>query len=404
MNDFGTTRSTASIVDPRRLIEILNGNGWVTVGRRAGTYERLRRRDDSSSTGLSVVIPLDRAANDFNTLMAAAIKTIHGFGEDVWARSIEPLLTVALVDRLRFRKETSAPRGLIAWKDGTELIESARLTLIAGAKAYMEPSRHFSNRLGQFANRYLDQVLMGQSGTGSYVINALVPSEAKISIRKADVHALELEDITFAHGREVTASVVRALEAAMEALDHFKKSGSMAAFDEGVASGVSYELVRALRDVAGGADQSDIVIQFSRSDEPDIIEPEAETYRFEFSGGDASVLERVSVQMSEPAQAERLCVEGRVHLLTRKEAGGPGVFGVDDGRYRYRVRLGSDDEYHEAVMAHDEDQHVMVEGDLSQEGNFRWLYNAQLMPSPDRATPEAPIRLRGQSELDLTDS
>ena len=73
--------------------------------------------------------------------MDAAIESIRRLREDVWLRSIEPLLGLALVDKLCFRKETSAPRGLIAWGDGVELIDSARRTLIAGAKAYMGPSR-----------------------------------------------------------------------------------------------------------------------------------------------------------------------------------------------------------------------------------------------------------------------
>ena len=402
MSDPGITRRKEGF-DPMRLIEILKGNGWVTVGRREGIYERLRRSDDPNALGRSVVVPLDRTANDFDALMTAAIETIRRLGEDIWMRSIEPLLALAPVDRLRFRKETSAPSGLIAWKDGAELINSARGTLMASAKAYMEPSRHFSNRFGQFAGRYLDQVLMGQSGTGSYVVNALVPTEAKVLIRKTDVDALDLEDITFARGREVTGSVVRALEAATEALGHFKSSGSMAAFDEGVANGVSYELVVALRDVVGGADQSDIMIELTRPDQLSITEPAAETHHFEFSGGDASVLERVSVQLSAPAEAERLCVVGRVHLLTRTEAGGPGVFGIDDGTYRYRVRLSSDDEYHEAVMAHDEDRHIMVKGDLSKEGNFRRLYNAEL-PRPSGDSSDPPDRVHDQGELDLPDS
>lgn len=402
MSDRGITSRKAGL-DPIRLIEVLTGHGWITVGRREGIYERLRRTDQSNAPSRSVVVPLDRTANDFDPLMTAAIETIRSLGEDLWIRSIEPLLTLAPVDKLRFRKDTSAPRGLIAWKDGAELISSARLTLMAGAKAYMEPSRHFSNRFGQFAGRYLNHVLMGQSGTGSYVVNALVPTEAKVLIRKADINALDLEDITFARGREVTASVVRALEAATEALDHFKSSGSTAAFDEGVASGVSYELVVALRDVVGGADQSEIMIALTRPDQLSIAKPEAEIHQFEFSAGDASVLEHVSEQLSQPAEATRLCVEGRVHLLTRNDAGGPGVFGIDDGSYRYRVRLGSDDEYHEAVMAHDEDRHIMVEGDLYQQGNFRWLYNAKLLPEP-RGDSSSLDRVDEQGELDLPNS
>ena len=401
MSDTSLTRLSASI-DPERLIAMLSNSGWDAVGSRERSYVRLKRVAESGVSGPSVVVPLNHAANDFDVLMTAAVQAIRSLGGDIWQRLIEPILALSPVDEFRFRKETSAPRGLIAWKDGEELIVSARRTLIAGAKAYMEPSRHFSNRYGQFAGRYVDQVIMGQSGTGSYVVTALAPADAKVPIRKTDDGALELEGVNVVSGRDVTSSVVRALEATTEALDHFKSLGSMSGFDEQVASGVSYELVIALRDVASRANESDITIELVRMAQLPIADPTPETHKFEFSGGDASVLDRASVQLATPTEAERLRVEGRVHFLTRKDAGAPGVVGIDDGGHRYRVRLGSDEEYHEAVMAHDEERHIAVVGDLSKEGTLRWLYNAQLLPRPSVAPSDSLYESRTQRERALS--
>lgn len=398
MSDTSLTGLTASI-NPERLIAILSNSGWDTVGFRERSYVRLKRSDESGVSGPSVVVPLNHAANDFDVVMTAAVQAIRSLGGDIWQRLIEPILALSLVDEFRFRKETSAPRGLIAWKDGEELIDSARRTLIAGAKAYMEPSRHFSNRYGQFAGRYVDQVIMGQSGTGSYVVTALAPADAKVPIRKTDEGNLELDGVNVVSGRDLTSSVVRSLEATMEALDHFKSSGSMSGFDEQVASGVSYELVIALRDVASRANESDITIQLVRMAQLPIADPTSATHQFAFSGGDVSVLDRASVQLVLPTETERLRVEGRVHLLTRKDAGAPGVVGVDDGGHRYRVRLGSDEEYHEAIMAYDEERDIAVVGDLSKEGTLRWLYNAQLLPKPSVVPSDALDEPRGQGEL-----
>lgn len=392
----------ATRTEPERLLTMLRGSGWEDVGYRENSYIRLRRSDEPDSRGTSVIVPLNRAANDFNLLMAAALGTIRRLWPSVWQRSIEPLVGLEAADVFDFHKETSAPRGLIAWNDGSELIESARRTLIAGAKSHIEPSRHFSNRFGQFANRYLDQILMGQSRTGSYIVTALAPAEAKVPIRKTADGTLGLDGIDVARARDVTSSVVQALEAATEAIDHFKSSGSMTGFDERVNSGVSYELVVALRDIAGGADESDITVQLAPMDQALFDDPASTTHRFEFSGGDTSVLERASVQLSTPAQAERVVVEGRVHLLTKKEAGGPGIVGVDDGGHRYRVRLGSDEEYHRAVMAHDEDSSIAVEGDLSREGSLRWLYGAQLRTTQRGARSNRPATLDHQMELDVS--
>ena len=369
---------------PQRLLSLLRGSGWHEVGHRTNSYTRLQRSSKTDTQGTSVIVPLDREASDFYLLMTAALETIRRMWPSTWQRSIEPFLGLEAADVFNFRKETSAPRGLIAWNDGRDLIESARMTLVAGAKSYREPSRHFSNRFGQFANRYLDQILMGQSGTGSYVVTAVAPAEAQVPISK------NVEDIKGKHGvhaaraREITSSVVRALEAATDAINHFKSSGSMTGFVEQVERGVSYELVVALRDIARGAEESDITVRLAPLEQT-LFDTEPSTRSFEFSGGDTGVLERASVQLSADTETERVAVEGRVHLLTKKEAGSPGVVGVDDGSHRYRVRLGSDEEYHEAVMAHDEDRSIAVEGELSREGSLRWLYGARLLTSQIRS-------------------
>ena len=393
--------SLADRTQPQRLLTLLRGSGWHDVGHRTNSYTRLQYGSETDNQDTSVIVPLDREASDFSILMKAALETIQRMWPSTWQRSIEPFLGLEAADVFNFRKETSAPYGLIAWNDGRDLIESARMTLVAGAKYYMEPSRHFSNRFGQFANRYLDQILMGQSGTGSYIVTAVAPAEAQVTIGKSTEGTKDKFGVHAARAREVTSSVVRALEATTDAIKHFKSSGSMTGFVDQVEHGVSYELVVALRDIAGGADESDITVRLAPLDQT-LFDNEPSTRNFEFLGGDTSVLERASIQLSTETETERVTVEGRVHLLTKKEAASPGVVGVDDGSHRYRVRLGSDEEYHEAVMAHDENRSITVVGELSREGSFRWLYGARLLTSqfspPQGSATEADQMQIGFSE------
>ena len=63
-------------------------------------------------------------------------------------------------------------------------------------------------------------------------------------------------------------------------------------------------------------------------------------------------------------------------------AGTPGVVGIDDRRLHDRVPLVNDDEYHEAVLAHDQERVITVTGELSREGNLNWIYNAELVHRP----------------------
>ncbi len=337
--------------------------------------------------------------------MAVALETLRGEWPIEWHRSIEPLLGMDAADVFDFRKETSAPRGLIPWNDGRDLIESARYTLVAGAKAHMEPSRHFSNRFGQFANRYLDQVLMGQSGVGSYIVTAMAPVTARVPIRKSSDATLGYDGIDEVSAREICTSVIRALEGATEALDHFKILGSMTGFEEQVNRGVSYELLRALRDMSAGADESDITVKVASMGGSLFQDVEPMIHRFQFTGGDTPILERASVQLSAPSENlnERVTVEGRVHLLTKKDVGIVGVVGVDDGDHRYRVRLSSDEEYHQAVMAHDEDRNIRVEGELSLEGSLRWLYGAILQTTLGSPRSQPSAGLGQQLELEVSE-
>ena len=131
---------------------------------------------------------------------------------------------------------------------------------------------------------------MGQSGVGSYIVTAIAPVDTKVPIRKKLEGTLELDGIDVARGREVTKSVVRALEGASEALAHFKSSGSMTGFVAQVEKGVSYELVKALRDIAGGADESEITVKLTPADFGSAETSEQIIHHFEFSGGDSGVL------------------------------------------------------------------------------------------------------------------
>ncbi|WP_152646231.1 hypothetical protein [Streptacidiphilus albus] len=296
---------------------------------------------------------------------------------ETWVRVISPRLFTDPSDEFKFRKESSAPSGLITWREGERLISSARRTLVAGAKSYMAPVRHFGNRFGQFANRYLDSVLMGQTEPGSYIVTALAPSAATVPLHKPSEASPELQGVAGAYSREVSLSVVKALEATVEALEHFRESGSLSGFDAGVDQGISYEMAKALLGIAEGSDGADVTVEWDTSVVGgDLLTP----VRYEFRGSDAPVLDTVANRLARSETSESISVIGRVHLLSKKEADSPGVFGLDSlgkGKPRkYRIRLADSDEYHEAIQAHEESLAIQVSGRLEKEGNLSWIYDA----------------------------
>ncbi|MFF1963359.1 hypothetical protein ACFVW5_07010 [Streptomyces sp. NPDC058232] len=364
-------------VDPGKLTGLLEEVGWRPVGGRRGIYMRYLPPGIDDSQGVSsLTVPLDSRAPEFIDAMRSALLQISE-DSDSWVRYIYPRLVVDVSDEFRFRRESSAPSGFIDWRSGEKLIESARRTLVAGAKYFLSPGRHFVNRNGRFAGRYLDQVLMGQTAPGSYIVTAYAPPNADIPLSAGESSGLL--DVSVAHARQVSQAVVRAVEATAEAVEHYKYSGSLSGFEAGVSRGISYEMTQALLGIAANSDGADITVDWDSNIES--VTPESA--HFEFSGSDAEPLSKAAVRLAEDKSSRMVTLIGRVHLLAKKQVGSPGVFGVEaltSGAIRkVRVRLADEEDYHEAIRAHEEDLALQVSGKLEKEGNLSWLYNATVI-------------------------
>lgn len=377
MADSGAQLPT---VNPLRLTSALQEAGWRQIGGRRHVYTRFAPPGEASDRRGGLIVPLDTAAPEFHDDISAVIAELSSPRyADLWQRIILPRLAVGNADQFRFRKESSAPSGLIAWRLGRRLVESATDALIAGAKAFVEPGRkYYSNSHGQFANRYLDTVLMGQSGAGSYVVTALAPASATVPLKGGRAEGFGLVGVDIASARTITEAVSTAIEATVEALAHQRSTGSFNAFDARVDDGVSYEMATALKGVTKDADEAEITIEWDSA----VSESPIPNKVFAFQGGDAAVLDTVAARFAAAEPEERVTLVGRVHLLTKKEAGGPGVFGIETlGRQsrKVRVRLSDTDDYHKAVVAHDDDRAIRVTGGLTREGQMSWLYNARVL-------------------------
>ncbi|MFE9994068.1 hypothetical protein [Streptomyces avermitilis] len=392
-------------VDPAKLTGLLEEAGWRPAGGRRGIYMRYLppEAEEAHARFASLVVPLDIHAPEFDDVMKSALMQIAEDRES-WTRLIYPRLTVDASDEFRFRRESAAPSGFIDWRSGERLIESARRTLLAGAKFFLGPDRHFVNRHGRFASRYLDEVLMGQTAPGSYIVTAYAPPHAGISLSAWGGEMSQLPDVGVAHAREVSKAVVRAVEATAEAIDHYRTSGSLSGFEAGVPRGISYEMTQALLGIAANSDGADITVEWDSSSPGSTTE----TAHFEFRGSDADPLGKAAVRLAEDKSSRMVTMIGRVHLLAKKDVGSPGVFGVEaltSGPARkVRVRLADDEDYHEAIRAHEEDLALQVSGKLEKEGNLSWLYNATVirtMGHVDQYQRSRPVRNIHAGQIDL---
>lgn len=376
---------SAALDDPQRLTVALEESGWKFAGGRRGQYARLQEPGGQSLRhAQSLIIPLDTQAVEYREDMLAVLSFLStGPWMDLWTRQIAPKLTLGAMDIIKLRKEVGAPSGLIPWRVGEDFILSARNILVAGAKAYMSKERQYRNRHGQFANRYLDSVMMGQTEPGSYILSAYTPTAHEVPLRSEVVsrETLGLPNVEFVYTRDVTNSILDSIEAVAEGLEHYRHRASDAGFIDGVQRGVSYELTKSLAEMVTGAEESDISFELSRSTESgssDIVRSE-----FLFRPSDSEVLYRVAKRfLDEESKRGKSSVIGTVHLLSRKESEAPGTVGIDvwsgAGIKKVRVKIGTLEEYHEAVVAHDSEIPVEVIGHLEREGNIWRMLDAAL--------------------------
>ncbi|MFC7591241.1 hypothetical protein ACFQYP_51755 [Nonomuraea antimicrobica] len=382
--------------------------GWRLVGGRRGSYNRFIPPGEEDDRSSSILVPLDVEAPDFTDLITAAIVEIRSSPyREQWDRLIAPRLMVDAVDQFQFRKETRLPSGLISWTGGENLIEAARLSLLAGAKSYMERMSYYGNKLGSFAKRYLDSVLMGQTSPGSYVVTAFAPVAERVPIRASSSNTLGFEGIDVVQSRKLNIAVVNSLEATVEAITHYRSTASYSGFDVGVERGVSYEMTVALARISDSAEEADISIEWDPlSPDPNL----PATQRFELRSSDTEILYKAATRLVAPPPARRVTVVGRVHLLTKKHVGGAGVVGIEalkPGEYKkLRVRMESAEDYHRAVHAHDNDLAISVSGNLSREGNINWVYDARLdeiigpIESVTRGSRSGPTQLYPDLDID----
>src|SRR5262249_17977367 len=157
----------------------------------------------------------------------------------------------------------------------------------AGAKFYRAPLAYYGTKYWPFARRYIDSVLMGQTQPGSFVVTAFVPVNESVPLSASQEPGFsDLEGVTC---RDITFATVQALSATRQALEESRGSGTIVAFtDRGVESGISYELVNVVKDIASGTSHAEVSVSWDPSQEPQ----DSADAHVAFAADDVPILER----------------------------------------------------------------------------------------------------------------
>lgn len=371
MSRYVRTEELAS-VNPAVLKTMLMANGWREMDASPEFFQVLESPDLESD----VSIPTNRDFRDYPTrLNEALVEVEHHYGER--ARPIMLQLLVGPMDELFFAEDAPTVHGSIAWPVGEQLYETARDTFRAAAKSSEMHLPRFGNKGSVVARRYVNGIRMGQTERGSFVVTALVPLDQQ------DVPGLEqlpvfedvlgLEDNFF---RNVTANLMQASSAAIEAATEFGRTSSFGVFIEAVDYGVSSELVEALSNLARGGRETEISVQWS----PLVRDPDNTPQSVQIQPNLVPAFVEAANRFKEPASVTRVTVRGTVTGLDRPRFGQAGISRLEviSGSQAkiIRVRL-SRDQYEAAIEAHQAGLVLEVTGEQSRGGNLFWLYNVR---------------------------
>lgn len=218
---------------------------------------------------------------------------------DIEKRNIEQIINDILVDyedKIYIRvQDKSVKDGTIPLEDGVLLFENAKQFIHSIALSAKSPKVNYkANEGGKSVKEFMDNVRLGQTSIGSYIIELSYPVE---NIQSKQIENAEFSS-SFSFSRGVTHNLLKSISKLKEAVENFDRDPTI--FAPLITDGVSYNLCNALAGLSGTNKQrkveislkageiidqhlnKDFMIQFS-SNEIGIVDIAAKFYREEFT-------------------------------------------------------------------------------------------------------------------------
>lgn len=379
----GDIERLAKSLDGESLTTALSSLGWERYGGQENKYARYRPSGARDRDRL--VIPLDDGLADYRELIREAVFRLATSDPKTFnaLRAIE--VRAETGDEVGFEKDVRTRNGAIPWAMGEEIFRAARGTLLAGAKASVSQRAYFGNRHGRFAHEFLNACYMGQTRIGSYVVTAYTPvGDTFFAKKPKDENRPLPNDAGSVVGREVTLNLSKALEATTEALTHYRRTHSLAGFEEGVRLGVSKELLESVHDLVAGGDAGQVSVRWSANPKSLVELTSQKPVAFEFDRSAIPTLERASRKLASLTPTESVRVTGWVSVVRKPKRGANGLIElkVIAGSNAPTLRIPvTHDQFEIAANACAQDEGLTVSGSQEKEGRTYYLYNASNLNS-----------------------
>ncbi len=351
---------------PLDLLAYLRSAGW-TRGPEIGDRASLWIKNEGEATEDDVSVPLRRDAADFALRIAELLSTLERTEQRSQEEIVRDIFSTS-ADLVRIRALTpEAADGSIPLEVGVGLVEHARDLLEAAACAAVGPRPYWARRRPPQALDFMNQVRMGQTERGSYVLTILSPVTPVLKDEWEAESPFE---------RRVTETLTRSLRAVLRAAQEAAESADLEPFRRAVADGVSANLCDALGGLGQVSPEHGFEVSVSWSRSRPVDGPAVSTIKL---GSDYfPLLKEASRLFKETAPRDEFSLLGLVVKLDRALGAGSGEVTVStliDERPRRVVLELADADYKEAIRAHRETMPISCTGELIKEGKLFRLRN-----------------------------
>lgn len=374
MNTTIRDRRALETLRPFEVTTYLRSGGW-TLAEDKEKYSVWCKKVESYDEKFEVILPLDDQYRDFALRMSDLLHTLSVAEARGQTEIFSDIQTASAdVVRVRYQREDSRD-GTIALNQGETLVENAREMMLAAACATLEPRAYFATRRPDRATEYIQNLRLGASEVGSYVLRILSPVAPHLAVQQTLFGEPEPP-----YERKVTRHLVRGLLALRKTADEAMSKGTLDHFQEVVNEGVSANLCSSLVRMAGqartAADSLTISVSWARSRPDDLSIPR----EIVFPGDRFPVIEEAARWFRASEPSGEIEVRGVVVGLKRKDETGPlmgpiTLWTVMDGKPRkLQMELATKD-HQIAVRAYYEGATVVCTGRLARSGQLLTLQN-----------------------------
>ncbi len=327
----------------------------------------------NKSENYEILLPIDHTLTDYSRRISEVFSTLS----IVENRSISEIysdVTNTGSDIIRFRlQETSTSNGSISLSHGVQMVCLAEEVMKAAVNATVRPSAVYQSRYSEEVRNYLDNLQMGQTERGSYVVTVSSPIPPNVNPAFTEMKEFEVKP---PFEREVSFTLAKALQALKGYVSNSIQEQSIPTMEEIIQIGISANLCEALTALTLDSNDAELSISFLWSPGWQKIDQSIND-NFVFTRESTSIIKEIGRVLKENAVIEDYEAMGFVTKLEQephKKTGQITLTTWKDGVLRKITTVLADQYYQLSVEAHSKRLMVSVTGELIKKGK-RWLLN-----------------------------